>query len=426
MSFVARLRRLGTPAGLLFIGKIAMTGSQGLILVILGRLLGAEAVGTYTLALALVSPVFLLAHMRTQDVIGVDKRAAERWTEHFVAVVIVGALAAGICVIGGFAFAKKDLGAVVAGLTVVKGVQSLVFTCHGLWLGEGKFSAVTKSNLIRSVALLVALAAGSLYGGLVAGVAAMAIASVLILLGLEIRATPSLLMRQVSVRSQLILIRTLLPLGMVAFVISANQAVVRFMVEGSAGVAALGVFAATAYLVRLGSVAAQSVGASLSPQLRRARLSHDAADFLRISKRAALSGAGVGLLLLLLGSLFGPRFITLIYGPEFQPSRQLVALVFIAGIPLFASTALAVPAVAVGNNRRLLGAAVGGFVATCLAAVVLIPSFGLSGGALAWAFGETAGLLGLIWHVSRGRHSLDSFPAAGALASEGEFTKFEK
>ena len=47
------IRGLGR-ASILMVGKLSMTASQGLILVVLARLEGAAAVGLYTLALAIV------------------------------------------------------------------------------------------------------------------------------------------------------------------------------------------------------------------------------------------------------------------------------------------------------------------------------------------------------------------------------------
>src|SRR5699024_9003467 len=88
---IVRMVRSGTST--LLAGKVAMTLAHGLVLIVLGRAEGAAGVGLYTLALAIVSPIFLFGHLRLQDRVATDPLGAQRWRAYRGAMTIGIAIA---------------------------------------------------------------------------------------------------------------------------------------------------------------------------------------------------------------------------------------------------------------------------------------------------------------------------------------------
>lgn len=379
-------RRSGRAA-ILMAGKLSMTASQGLILVILARLGGAVDVGLYTLALAIVSPVFLLSHMRMQDVIATHPRNAEVWAAHARILLATGLIALVVAVGLSLVWPTPDLWKVVLPLTVTKAAESVVFTCHGYWQSQGRVFRIAASNMVRATSALATVGLGTWLWGLAAGVSFMALAALSQLFVWELRQVPSL--REAgSPRTLLRLLRGVAPLGLVAMLLSLNQNVVRLIVEFHVGTAELGIFAASAYLVRTGAIAAQAIGQEGAPRIREARSKGDSHALYAAGMRSAGQALVVGAIMVVIGLWIGPEVVGSLYGDQFRPNLALLVIILLAGVPLFGSTALSVTTVASGRHRSYVAVVSIGLIVTAVAALALTPGWGLIGAAVAWAAGE--------------------------------------
>lgn len=390
------VKRRSGRAAVLIIGKLSMTLAQGLILVVLARLEGAAVVGLYTLGLAIVSPIFLMSHMRMQDVIATHPDNASVWAAHARLLLLTGMAAFTVAGAISIIWPTRGLWEIVIPLSLTKAVESVVFTCHGYWQSQGRVFRIAASNAVRAFAALATITLGTWLSGVVLGVALMAGVATAQLLLWELRQVPSL--RSPGTRGELWrLLGTVAPLGLVAMLLSLNQNVVRMIVEFHVGTAELGIFAASAYLVRTGAIAAQAIGQEGAPRIRAARASGDAHGLYVAGLRSAGLALAIGVILLLLGVWVGPDVVALLYGDHFRPSQLLLAMILLAGVPLFGSTALSVTTVASGRHRAYVGVVSASLVATALAALILTPAWGLIGAAGAWAFGETLKFVLIVW-----------------------------
>ncbi len=385
-----------SDTSVLALGKGAMTVGQGVVLVLIARGLGAEQVGLYTLALAVVSPVFLFAQMRAQDVLATVADPSQQWPAQ-ARLLLATSLGAVVVSLGvSLLWPRDGLWQVVLALAAAKVAESFLFALQGIWLAESRFSRVAWTTASRSVTSVLAMAVGVAVGSLWVGVA---LTAVLWVAQVAVRDLPTVsLGSPVPVRRRDLtqLWWQLAPLGVVGMLVSLNQTVVRVALDASVGLAALGVFASTAYVVRSGSVVAQAIGGAAAPRLRagvgRAGVRR------RVAVGSAVRGLAVGVLLWAAGVAGGPTLLGWLFGPEIEPSRAVLAAVLAAGPPLFASTALATSTVSTGEHRSYAWAVGASLLVTAVAAVVLVPALGLVGGGLAWAVGEGVKAM-LLWRV---------------------------
>ncbi len=391
---VRALLRSGTAV--LALGKGAMTLGQGVVLVLVARGLGAEQVGLYTLALAVVSPVFLFAQMRTQDVLATAADPTARWPAQarLLLGTTLGAVVVSVAV--AVVWPRVGLWQVVLPLAVAKVAETYLFALQGIWQAESRFSRVAWTTVSRSVSSVVAMGTGVAVGSLWVGVA---LTAAVWLVQVAVRDLPTAPLRGEVPVGRVEVARLwweMAPLGVVGMLVSLNQSVVRVALDASVGLAALGVFATTAYLVRSGSVLAQAIGGAAAPRLRAA---HGLPGARRgVAARNAVRGLAVGVVLWVVGVAVGPLVLPLLFGPEMDPGRAVLAAVLAAGPPLFASTAIATSAVSTGNHGSYATAVLVSLIVTAAAAVALVPPFGLVGGGLAWAAGEAAKSV-LLWRV---------------------------
>src|SRR4029077_11554726 len=102
-----------------------------------------------------------------------------------------------------------------------------------------------------------------------------------------------------------------MPLGMGMLLLSLNANVPRYFVQHYLGEAALGYFAAMAYLFVAGNTAMAAMGQSAVPRLAR-HFDLDRPAFARLLKNMVLLGSVVGMAGVGLGVFFGRAFLRLL------------------------------------------------------------------------------------------------------------------
>ncbi|WP_191090904.1 lipopolysaccharide biosynthesis protein [Serinicoccus hydrothermalis] len=372
-----------------------MTAAQGAALIILGRALGVEAVGVYTLALAIVSPIFLFGHLRLQEKVATDPLGKQRWRSYRGAMLVGATLALVLSVIVTVLYPTDGLWKVALPLAVARFAESYVHMIHGYWQGAGDMARVARANVIRAIGLVVGLSGGLALTETVAGATTGAAVVAMLLVPVLEGSGPGPSLDEVS-DSTWSLLSHLLPLGAVAVLLSLNQTAVRVLIDRGVGVQELGVFAATAYLVRLGTIVAQSLGQARAPELRAAAANH---DFGAVARQGLVSAGHAALLGVVTAGVMlvvGPAVMVLGFGEAFEPSRALIGAIFAAGIPLFASTSLAMATVGMGERGLYLCAVAISLVSTVVLVSFLVPEWGVVGAAWGWAGGESIKTLLLV------------------------------
>ncbi len=389
--------------------KLVYAAAQGVQLVIIARFGGSVDVGLYALALAIVSPIFLLTNLRLQDILATQESAGREWRNHLLLTCWTNG-AGVLCVVAlALAWGRPELLAVMVPLALAKLMEALMRTAYGYAQGQGRRKDLVLSTLARAATSTAALALGYAVSGLVTGLWLVAAAWAVQCLAYERRFLPwggelesnTVLAPEVHASLGRLFV-TLVPLGASAMFLSLNQSLIRLVVEGQVGLEELGVFASVAYLVRIGAVAARGVAEVTVGRLRRSRGERYLWDAVRLpTALVGLAGAVGGALVV----LAGPAVFPVIFGPDFVPTTWLLIGVMSAGIFIYMSTALSLGVVATGGHRRQLIIVAGTTALTLALAFALVGPLGMAGAAAAWAVGEAlrAALLAVQVRSARGQ-----------------------
>ncbi len=385
-----------TRTAALTAGQVVFTASQGLVLVAVARLEGGSAVGLYTLALALASPIFLFAQFRLQDVVATDVNDSAV-SMRYLGITLVGASVAFVIVLLlAIGWDVAGLAAVAGAVSVGQAAQSVSFLAYGYLQGAGRVTALALSMSLRGVVGVSALTVGLLTSTFLTAVWAMTVVWV----AFALADARELLSHRVKGTSwafagNLVLVRNLLPLGLATLLVSVNQSVVRLLVESRVGLAALGTFAVAAYVVRLGTLVVRASVQAMSPLLREAVAAGDLlavrAACVQVAARSALVGLSLTIVLLAVG----PALLGWVFGPELRPSRALLGAVGVAGTALLAGMPVTMGLVATRSHLDQLRVMALTLVVVAGSAYLLAGPLGLPGAALGWAVGECVRTLGL-------------------------------
>jgi O-antigen/teichoic acid export membrane protein len=379
-----------------FAGNAVYAASQFGVLMVLARLGNAEMVGKYALGLAIAAPVMALAMLQLLAVQVTDARGEYRFEDYFGLRIVL--TLGGLVVIAGCAALgpyETETAWVIFWVGLAKCVDSVNDIVRGLFQRHERMNLSGISLMIKGPASLAALGLLMWWrGSLVQGAAAMAVVWLIgfaaydmpqarRLLGLksaeermEHRFRP-----RFDPRVMLRLTWVALPLGIVMFLINLQANIPRYVLQGSAGDAALGYFAAVVSPMVVGTMVTLALGQSASPRLAR-YFAYDLPAFRRLLGKLLRLGAvlagGIVLGVVVLGRL-GLR---LVYGPEYaEYYPEFVVVSFGFAIQLV-TTFWGFGLTAARSFRSQVGlAAISCLVAT-LAALVLIPRWGVMGGAV--------------------------------------------
>jgi len=376
------------------LGNVVYAACQWGMLVALAKLGSPSLVGQFALGLALCAPVMMLANLQLRSVQATDARNEYRFGDYLALRLATTALAfAAICLIAWLAGYRWQTALVVILVGVAKSVESFSDVIYGLMQKYERLDRIAIAMMLRGLGSVVVFAL-TLWLTRSAAWAVVALAAwwSAVLLTYERKTGGELLkafgaadarfaaswewarMRQLAWLS--------LPLGVVMVLISLNTNIPRYFVEHYLGEAALGYFAALAYVMVAGYTVMGALGQSATPRLARYYQSNRSA-FKRLLAKMMLVAAAVGAAGILVVVLWGRPLLTLLYRPDYAQHANVFVWVMVAAA---ISYVLSVFGYALTSQRvlrsqvPLVGAMV---VVSTLACYFCVPAFGLLGAAVA-------------------------------------------
>lgn len=374
------------------VGTATYAGSQLLIAVALARLDGPSAVGLFALASALAVPVLNLTQLSLRQLFVADFVGHFEFLDH-VRLRYIGVLAATATV----ALAAITLGfrgealVVILAVTVGRASESVADIYFAPLQKGDRLDKVARLLMLRAALTVGAVVAALVVTSSVAAAAAAFAVACLVTTAVVAGSSRWKHLGSPETTSQwdrnrlLLLAKQGTPLAIVQLLVSINGYAPRYALAGSAGVQALGQYAALEYFVAIGTILVNSLGqAGASPLARfHARGLHR--EFYRLTLSIAVMGALVGVLGSVVAVVWGHDLVGLLYGAGFSSAAGAFPYVMAASVFSYAATAAGYAMTAKSMNTLQIPLFVGVVATNGLLCVLLVPAFGIYGAAAASA-----------------------------------------
>lgn len=317
------------------LGNVALGACQWGVVILLARWGDTLMVGQFALAMAVTTPVVLLAGLALRTVQATDARADFRFGEYLALRLLTSAAAA--AVIAGFV-ALAPLDAVACGTVLAVGaaklVDSLSDLLYGVFQQHERMDLVGRSQVLRGAASLVLGALGvGMSGSVLWASLGLVAASAAVLAAYDLPAAVRLGGAEQSWTSWLRpswewgrigrLWRLTLPLGVTVMLGALIANLPRYFVEWFLGTAELGVFAALAWITTAGSMVVNALAHSATPRLARYYAAGGAAAFCGLLVRLLAGAAGLATAAVLLAWGLGPTLLNAVYGPDYTGQQEV-------------------------------------------------------------------------------------------------------
>jgi len=402
------------------IGNVGYTAFQWGILICIAKLGSASDVGKFALGLAVTAPVITLANLHLRVLEATDARNEYPFSVYLSLRLVSTALALGaIAVIALASGYHGSTLAVILGVGLAKSFEAVSDVVFGLLQEAENLRRVATSMLVKG--LLSVIAVGGvlrLTGDLFAATLAMALGWGTLLCCYDLPAARRLqsIRPAGDLRALWNLAWLAAPMGCVGALGSLTTNVPRYAVESNLGPAALGHFAAVAYLFVAGGQPMMALGAAVTPRLAQHYIRNLGA-YRRVTRRTVASGMMLGLLGVATAYFAGAWILKTAYAPEYAAEAPVLVWMAVAAGVGFANKAVAASVTAARRLLPQLPIALTSVALAFLASSFLIPRWGLLGAAWAVLATETTRLvcLGAIY-----LHAVSSAPAVRLPALQPE------
>ena len=319
-------------------GNVVYAGTQWGILVLLARLGDPEAVGQFSLGLAITAPIMLFASLQLRAVQATDARLQFQFRDYAGLRILMTIMAAcAIFGIGG-ALYHGATALTIAAFALSKGIEALSDTFYGLWQQQERMDLIAKSLMLRGVlALIAAAVCFAVFHTVWIAVCGMAVAWAVVFAAFDVRRGITVtremgqtVMPRFSATRMKQLVRLSLPLGIVTMLLSLNVNVPRYMISHFRSVRELGIFSALGYILMAGAMIVGALGQSATPRLAFYASQGKTREFRGLSHRLLLIGMALGICGVLAALAFGRQIVTLIYGREYAQNGHLFLWLMVA------------------------------------------------------------------------------------------------
>lgn len=401
-DFDARPLSLRTNFSWTLVGNVVYAGCQWGMLIILAKVGSSEMVGQFALGLAVAAPIMAFSMMALRAVQATDAKREYAFGDYFGLRLLTTALAiTAISCIAHMVANRWETALVIMVTGLAAAPESISDVFYGLLQQRERMDRIAKSMLLKGPLMLASMAVAMLVTRNVCyAVVAIGVSRLLVLVFYDL---PSAIwvvskpnfrhdknrqtLERIAPRWNWAVLSKLawltLPLGITVMLSALVGNIPRYFVEHELGIRELGVFAAIAYLMFVGTTLVRALGQSASPRLAQYYAAGRMSAYRRLLLRLVLIGAALGFAAVAIAAVAGRELLAFFYAPEYAENNAVfVWLMAAAGISYMASflgygmTAARYFKVQILMNCLTVGTA----IAACW---ILVPQNGLQGAAVA-------------------------------------------
>jgi O-antigen/teichoic acid export membrane protein len=300
-------------------------GCQLGYLVAAARLGDAATVGRFALAFAVTTPIILLANCALRTIQAGDATERFRFSDYLV--FRLSTLCAAAIAIVAVAFAYDPATrATLLWIGAAKIAESLSDVLHGDFQRRERLDLIGQSAILRGViSLAIWCAALVVFRDTATAAATIALTWVVVLFVYDLLAFIQLepatwrqRLRPIwNWEQQRKLLSETAPMGITVMTGALIANMPRYFLEHWYGPAELGIFAALAGVASVGNMAATAVAHAVFPRLAQAFARNDRPGFRKLTLQLLTGGAVTGLVIALIGALFGRPLLRASFGAEY-------------------------------------------------------------------------------------------------------------
>ncbi|SDN56909.1 lipopolysaccharide biosynthesis protein [Bacillus sp. OK048] len=369
----------------MLIGNATYSLSQWGILISLAKLSSTEAVGVYTLGIAVTAPIILLTDLQLRTILATDAKKDYSF-ENYLSLRVFMSMIAFLIIIflllmGGY---DSHVSLIILLMGMTKIIETYCEIHYGFFQKHERMDLISRSLIIRGLLSFLSVSFCIwVLDSLVSAVIGIGLSWLFVYLIVD---RPSLVAFRQNTKIRYDkglkkLLITAFPLGIVMMLSSLTTNIPRYFIEHYAGLEQLAYFSALIYILFAGNIVINAFGQSASPRLASFYINGDFKKFLRLVFMLLSIGLFCGVIGYVIASIWGKQLLTIIYSSEYAAYQSVFTLLMFASILLYTSSFLGYILTSMRKFKIQPFLSLFWIVITIAVSALLIPKFGINGAA---------------------------------------------
>jgi O-antigen/teichoic acid export membrane protein len=400
----------------MFFGTVVYSLAQWGVLVFINKLGSTSMVGQYALGLSIAAPIVVFLNLNLRTLVATDAGRQYSFREYVSLRIITSVIATfTILIVALFVGDTVITKLVVFVIGVSKAFEAISDVIFGYFQFRERMDLVAKSLILKGALTLLAFTTGLyLSHNTLGGAVGLTVAWALLLSFYDVRNLRKLWgslnasekaiearRHSLNCTSLMNLVWTALPSGTSVLLGSLTVNFPRYMIAHFIGTSELGIFVSMSYLMVAGDTVINSLGQAASPRLAKHFASGNLRMFKSLLFRLITLGFLVGLAGILIVLFLGRWILVLLYSVDYIRHEQVFLCIMVA-------TAISYSFIFLGTALNAMREYKAQFLVNCftcvtvlLSSFLLVPSYGMIGGAYAMILGSLSTASGYAIQVQR-------------------------
>lgn len=372
-----------------FFGNAFFSASQWLLLIILAKLGSPIIVGTYTLGLAVVSPIIIFSQMQLRQVQVSDVKNNYNFKTYLNTRIITNGFAL-ILILSVSYLSGYNMGIIliIMLIGILKTIDGISDIYYGYYQKKERMDLISKSRILKGILNVISFLIVLNYtNSLLYSVLTMVLFNLSVLIFYDHFNSRKHNLYSKKHKFKIIEFKNLiwlsLPLGIVLMLTSLSSNVPRYFIEANYGLESLGYYSSIAYLMVIGTTFVTALGQVAAPRLAKYYADNRIKDFISLTKKFSFISLILGILGIVTTILFGETILKYAYTEEYMKYNNVFIVLMIAAAINYVGSiwGYCLTAAREFKIQPVLGAF--WLITVLLFSFILIPKYGLLGAAYA-------------------------------------------
>lgn len=374
---MTNLFNLISKAKWLLSGNFIFAFSQWLILIMLARMATPADLGNYSLALAIIVPIFSVMNLQLRPLYILDANGKNlyQYSNFYFLRIVTSLFALVLCLLFGFFYDHLWFVLFLVGL--LKFFESYSDIIYAYYNAHDKTKLISKSLALKGIFSIITVYIGLKFFSFY--IALLLFLGVYFIIWFFIDNKFLLSTKKIENLSfDLRILKSAIPMGVSLGIISLQASIPKLMIEKYHNVEMVGVFTVLTYFIIVGSIFINSICQYLSPRMTKSWF-EDLNSFNRLIISGIIIAAVLGSIAILLTYFFGTYFLNIFYGPSYKIYHHEMLYIMISGIFLYLSTVVGYTLTAISFIHKQVYLFSLVLLVSLVSSYLLIPEYGLDG-----------------------------------------------
>lgn len=370
-----------------FLGNIIYALTQSILLIVIARLASPESVGKYTLALAVIAPIYMFVRMQLNYVYASDLSSGLSFSDYFGFRIISSLLMIGVIFLIAPAISfDKETAYLIVILSISRYFESLSDITYGEMQKQERIDKVGISKILRGLlTIIIFTIILMLSNNLVLATLGLAVCWFFTFIIYDLPNTRAYVSIKPIVKLNHIktIVIMAIPLAIYQLLLSLNTNMSRYYVGYFFTETELGYFGAVSYIV-IASVnpISNALSQSMISKMSKSYYNKKYKKFKSLLFKVLMFAVLTGLIGVLGVFIFGEFLLTILFGEDYASYSNILFIMMFSTIFLFSNSVLALALTSMREFKiqPILGLI--WLIKSVLLCSILIPIFGLEGAAL--------------------------------------------